>query len=94
MDGFSFLPTFDFSFLDDFEVSDEEMLNLVTAGETPEEEQVTQNLTKIQNNAETRETRFALLTEEDLTAIVSDAEAKGTKKNTKWIINTIEGQYI
>ena len=38
--------------------------------------------------------RFALLTDEDLTTIISSAEAKGTTKNTKWIVATIEGKYI
>ena len=38
--------------------------------------------------------RFALLRDEELTTIISSTEAKGTKKNTKWIIATIEGKYI
>ena len=42
----------------------------------------------------TENARLALLTDEDLTTILSSAEAKGTKKNTKWTVGTIEGKYI
>ena len=38
--------------------------------------------------------RFALLTDKDLTTIKSSAEAKETKKTTKWIVATIKGKYI
>ena len=37
---------------------------------------------------------FALLTDENRTTIINSAEAKGTKKNTKSIVSTIEGKYI
>ena len=43
---------------------------------------------------ESKNARFALLTDEDLTTIISSAEAKRTKKNTKWIVGTVEGKYI
>lgn len=38
--------------------------------------------------------RYVSLTDKQLDEIVCDAEAKGTKRNTKWIVKTIEGKYI
>ena len=43
-------------------------------------------------NQETEKSRFVTMNEDDLLRIVTDAEAKGTKRNTKWIVNTIEGK--
>ena len=60
---------------------------LIHEAETAEQE--------IEYKAKERETsRFATLTDDDLTRIISNAEAKGTKKNTKWIVNLIQGKYI
>ena len=36
--------------------------------------------------------RFVALTDEELTDIIGSAQAKGTKRNTKWIVNTVEGK--
>ena len=35
--------------------------------------------------------RFPSLGDEDLTAIIKDSHAKGTKKTTKWIVKAFEG---
>ena len=37
--------------------------------------------------------RFVILQDDDLKELVASAEAKGTKRNTKWVIKTIEGSY-
>ncbi|KAK3755966.1 hypothetical protein QZH41_005450 [Actinostola sp. cb2023] len=68
------------------DITDEE---LIAHAETAEK---TQEHVENNNKAakESEKPRFAILTDEDLTTIISSAEAKGTKKNTKWIVNTIE----
>ena len=35
--------------------------------------------------------RFATLKSDDLTGIVANSEAKGTKRNTKWCVKIFEG---
>ena len=44
--------------------------------------------------AELNKDRFTLLSEEELVNLISSAEAKGTKRATKWIVNVIEGKFI
>lgn len=40
---------------------------------------------------EEKAARFATLNSDELTAIVANSEAKGTKRNTKWCVKTFEG---
>ena len=40
---------------------------------------------------EEKAARFATLNSDELTAIVANAEAKGTKRNTKWCVKIFEG---
>ena len=42
---------------------------------------------------EKKNSRFAALNDSELQEIVADAEAKGTKRNTKWVVKTFEGKY-
>ena len=42
---------------------------------------------------EKEHSRFAALNDSELQEIVADAEAKGTKRNTKWVVKTFEGKY-
>ena len=44
--------------------------------------------------AEFNKERFTLLSEEELDNLISSAEAKGTKRATKWIVKVIEGKFI
>ena len=37
--------------------------------------------------------RFAILNSDELQEIVSNAEAKGSKRNTKWFVKMFEGKY-
>ena len=71
------LPNFSLDIWQD--ISDEELLQQVKEMEGPE---------KTGENP-----RFAVLQESDLREIVSGAEAKSTKRNTKWVIKTIEGKF-
>ena len=75
-------------------MSDGKIINCVETIKK-EQESVT-NLPECQPQTlkQPKNARFALLTDEDLTTIISSAEVKGTKKNTKWIVATIEGKYI
>jgi len=72
-------PNFDI----DFEelISDEELLAQAERVENTQEKE--QNKTKF---------RFAELGDNDLCNIVASAEAKGTKKNTRWAMKTVEGK--
>ena len=74
-------------------ISDEEILSCVKTIEK-EQESVTNPPECRPETKQPENPRFALLTDEDLTTLISSAEAKGTKKNTKWIVATIEGKYI
>ena len=38
------------------------------------------------------QSRFVTLEQKDLIEIISDAQAKSTKKATKWIVKTLEGK--
>jgi len=40
---------------------------------------------------EEKAARFATLNSDELTAIVANSEAKGTKRNTKWCVKIFEG---
>ena len=40
---------------------------------------------------EEKAARFATLNSDELTAIVANSEAKGTKRNTKWWVKIFEG---
>ena len=40
---------------------------------------------------EKKAARFATLNSDELTAIVTNSEAKGTKRNTKWCVRIFEG---
>ena len=105
MDDAKMFPNLNLDFFSDFitdnditniidDVSDGEIISCV---ETIEKEQESvRNLPECrpQTLKQPENARFALLTDEDLTTIISSAEAKGTKKNTKWIVATIEGKYI
>ena len=84
------LINFDSVLPDWMDITDDE---LIAHAETAEK---TQEHVENNNKAakESEKPRFAILTDEDLTTIISSAEAKGTKKNTKWIVNTIEGKYF
>ena len=71
------IPNFDFG-LDLFsDRSDDDLLQ-------DEQLQVEENIDEIG--------RFAVLQDNELNDILSGAEAKSTKKNTKWVIKTIEGK--
>jgi len=43
------------------------------------------------NEEEEKAARFATLNSNELTAIVANSEAKGTKQNTKWCVKMFEG---
>lgn len=75
-------------------ISDEEILSCVKTIEKEQESVTNPPECRPQTLKQPENARFALLTDEDLTTIISSAEAKGTKKNTKWIVATIEGKYI
>ena len=76
------------------DISDGEIISCLETVEK-EQESVTNPLEcRPQKLKQPENARFALLTDEDLTTIISSAEAKGTKKNTNWIVTTIEGKYI
>ena len=42
---------------------------------------------------EKENSRFAALNDSELQENVADAEARGTKRNTKWVVKTFEGKY-
>ena len=71
-------PSFEINFSNENWINDDELVSEV------------QKIEK--ENQETEKSRFVTLNEDDLLRIVTDAEAKGTKRNTKWIVNTIEGK--
>ena len=78
MDDF---PNFDVNIIE-WDCEDSELL---ACAEKVEEEQ--EKVAK--NSAFT--SRFATLEQKDLIGIISDAQSKGTKKATKWIVKTFEG---
>ena len=87
MTSFEEFPTFEFQnllenddFIPEWSVSDEELIRLADISER-------------QSETAKKQSRFVKLSDKDLTDIVSSAEANGTKRNTKWIINTIEGKF-
>ena len=41
---------------------------------------------------DTNKSRFASLKDEELVSIISNAQASGTKKTTKWVVKTFEGK--
>jgi len=43
------------------------------------------------NEEEEKAARFAPLNIHELTAIVANSDAKGTKRNTKWCVKMFEG---
>ena len=65
------------------DVTDEELLQQTEEAEQAEE-------------AENNEVpvRFTLMSEQDLDDLISSAEAKGTKRATKWIVKVIKGKFI
>ena len=76
-------------------ISDEEILSCLKTIEKEQESVTNPPECRPQILKQPENVRFALLSDEDLiTTIISSAEAKGTKKNTKWIVATIEGKYI
>ena len=93
MENSDIVSNFSLDIFSEFHVTDEEIINCLETVEKKQENAI--NSTNMPEKAiEKREnTRFALLTDEDLTTIISSAEAKGSKKNTKWIVGTIEGKY-
>ena len=74
-------------------ISDEEIAHCVETIEKEQERPVT-NPPACWRQRKPENARFAFLADEDLTTILSNVEAKRTKKNTKWIVGTIEGKYI
>ena len=97
-----FFPNFNLDKFSDFktndditdisdDIIDEEIVRCVETIEK-EQESVT-NPPECRPQRKSENARFALLTDEDLTTILSSAEAKGTKKNKKWIVGSIEGKY-
>ena len=103
MDDSTIFPNFNLDIFSDFKtgnditdvgdgITDEEIVRCVETIEK-EQESIT-NPPECRPQRKPENARFALLTDEDLTTILSSAEAKGTKKNTKWIVGTIEGKYI
>ena len=57
------------------------------------DEQLLQQIHKMEGQQKTGDNpRFVALQESDLREIVAGAEAKSTKRNTKWVIKTIEGK--
>ena len=98
-------PNFNRDFFSDFitdnditnigdDISDGEIISCVKTIEKEQESVTNPPECQPQTLKQPENARFALLTDEDLTTIISSAEAKGTKKNTKWIVATIEGKYI
>ena len=59
------------------ECSDTELIACMEVVEKKEEEE--------------KAARFATLNSDELTAIVANSEAKGTKRNTKWCVKIFEG---
>ena len=101
MDDSKIFPNFnlfsDFKTDDDItgirdDITDEEIVHCVETIEK-EQESVT-NPPECRRQRKPENARFALLADEDLTTILSSEEAKTAKKNTKWIVGTIEGKYI
>ena len=103
MDDTTIFPNFNLDIFSNFksenfitdicdDISDEEIVHFVETIEK-EQESVT-NPPECRRQRKPGNARFALLADEDLTTILSYAEAKGAKKNTKWIVGTIEGKYI
>ena len=93
MDDSTIFPNFNLDIFSDFktdddiidisdDITDEEIVRCVEAIEK-EQESVT-NPPECRPERKPENARFALLTDEDLTT-------KGTKKNKKWIVGTIEG---
>ena len=57
------------------------------------DEQLLQHVHEMEGQQKTGENPcFVALQESDLREIVAGAEAKSTKRNTKWVIKTIEGK--
>ena len=76
------------------DISDGEIISCVETIEKEQESDTNLPECRPQTLKQPENARFALLTDEDLTTIISSAEAKGTKKNTRLIVTTIEGKYI
>ena len=76
------------------DISDGEIISCVETIEKEQESVTNLPECRPQTLKQPENARFALLTDEDLTTIISSAEAKGTKKNTRLIVTTIEGKYI
>ena len=75
-------------------MSDEEIISCVETIEKEQDRVTNRSECRPQTLKQPENGSFGLLTDEDLTAIISSAEAKGTKKNTKWIVGTIVGKCI
>ena len=57
-----------------------------------EDQELVVEVEKLENEAGLS-SRFRLCEEVDLNQLVENADAKGTKRNTKWVIKLIEGLY-
>lgn len=88
------LKMFDSVSPDWMDITDDELISHVETVEKTLENRVENNNKAAKESEKPDRDRFVLLTDEDLTTIISSAEAKGTKKNTKWIVSTIEGKYF
>ena len=83
---FPAFPTFNLDFFNANTLNDDELLNEVEKIESVQPE--------VNPDSAKSAARFATLNEKDLGEIVTNAEAKGTKRNTKWIVSTIEGNFF
>lgn len=79
------LPTFEFDFDNNFQDSDEELLNACL-----ELEQYEQYLSNEDPNV-AKKARFAEVGSEELDKLLQDAQATGTKKTTKWAALVFKG---
>ena len=57
-----------------------------------EDEELVLEVEKLEQETE-KSTRFRRYEESDLNQLVVNADAKGTKRNTKWVIKLLEGKY-
>jgi len=94
MDDSKMFPNFNLDLFGDFitdddityisyDISDEEIISCVETIEKEQESITNPPECQPQTSRKLENAHFALPTDEDLTTIISSAEAKGTKKNTK-----------
>ena len=58
------------------------------------DEDLVSEVPKVEEDEEKKKSRFASFSDKDLTGIISNAEAKGTKKNPTWVLKTIRGKVL